>query len=365
MLKRDIRQNERFYKRWSALREPRYRKCLFSDECKREVINAHSVSKSVLKSMADNGHVKSPEMTFSNDGAGIPKPEILMVAEGINQASTGTFSCHYHDDHFREAIDQTPTKVNDPYVQDLLLYRAVLRELWLLLATNPMSSQMERDAPHITNSIPPWAQHIRRIESLLYLRRCLGESLGFDRSIGTTTPVKHMVRKVRTDYQILACSYAYGGTTVNVEVDLAKSEVTPTGVPTRHGGFEPHICWGFTVIPQTGEHTVLISWLEGSNAEDFFAHFRNLAGKELEAAVSAELLLFCERWFLSPKVWEAYNEEKQRAILTAYGNFPELMSGKFRWSDRGKRPWYEYAGVPNRHQLNLFRYDPSIFKNRP
>lgn len=319
----------------------------------------------MLKSIAENGHVTSPALRFPTDDAGLPRPDFQMVPEGINNASTGTFACLYHDNLFREAIDQTPIKADDPYVQDLLLYRAVLRELWLLLATNPMLSQMEREAPHITNSVPPWGHQTRRIESLLYLRRCLGKSLGLDRSIGTTTPVKHMVRKVRTDYQTLACSYAYGGTTVNIEIDFAKGELTPTGVPARRSGVEPHICWGFTVIPETGEHTVLMSWLEGSMAEDYFAHFRNLAGRELEAAVSAELIVFCERWFLSPKVWEAYNEEKQRAILTAYDNVQELMSGKYRWSDRGKRPWYEYAGVPNRHQLNLFRYDPNVFKKSP
>ena len=365
MLERDPRRNERFYKGLSAFGAPRYRKCLFSDECKREVINAHSVSKSVLRSMADNGHVKSPEMRFPKDDAGIAMPDIQMVSEGINNASTGTFACQYHDAHFIDAIDRTPIQADDPYVQDLLLYRAVLRELWLLLATNPKHSEMERDAPHITNFVPPWGHQSMRIESLLYLRRCLGESLGFDRSIVATTPVRHMVRKVRTDYPILACSYAFGGTAVNIEVDFAKGEVTPTGVPARRGGVEPHICWGFTVIPETGEHTVLMSWLEGSMSEDYFAHFRNLSGKELEAAVSAELIVFCERWFLSPKVWEAYNEEKQRAILIAYDNIQELMTGKFRWSDRGKQLWYEYMGVPNRHQLNLFRYNPNVFKNRP
>ena len=362
---RAVRQNKQFYEWWSALRAARYRKCLFSDECTREVINAHSVSKSVLKSIADDGHVASPDMSFPKDDAGLPKPYISMIREGINNASTGNFACHYHDAYFRNAIDQTPIHADDPYVQDLLLYRAVLRELWLLLATYPMHYQMERKAPRITNLLPPWAHPIRRIESLFYLKRCLGESLGYGRTIGPTTPVKHMVRKVKTDHPILACSYAYGGTAINFELDRAVGELTPTGAVQRRGGVEPHICWGFTVIPESSEHTVLMSWLDGSGAETYFTHFKNVAGRELEAAASAELIQFCERWFLRPRVWEAYNEEKQRAILTAYDNVAELMSGRYRWSDRGKLPWCEYAGVPNRHQLNLFRYDPSIFKSRP
>ena len=314
----------------------------------------------MLKSIANDGHVTSPDLGFPKDDAGNPRPDLAMAFVGVNQASTGTFACHYHDDLFRDAIDQTPIHVNDPRVQDLLLYRAVLRELWLLLAVHPTHSQMEQEVPRLRGHLPPWADIIRRIESLLYLRRCLSKSLGFDRTFGPTTPVKHMVRKVKTDYPILACSYAYGGTAVNVELDSVNGGLTPARTAQRRGGVEPHICWGFTVIPETGEHTVLMSWLEGSNAEAFFAHFKNAAGRELEAAVSSELILFCERWFLKPKVWCAYNEDKQQAILNAFNNLPHLMSGKYRWSDRGKQPWYEYADVPNRHQLNLFRYDHTV-----
>ena len=52
---------------------------------------------------------------------------------------------------------------------------------------------------------------------------------------------------------------------------------------------------------------------------------------------------------------------KREAILIAYDNFSELLSGKYRWRDRGEQPWHVYADVPNRHQLNMFRYNPSSF----
>ena len=357
------RRNRQFFEYLGAVRAPRYRQCLFSDDCKREVINAHSIAKSVLKSIADDGHVRSPKMTFPKSGTGIPKPDIQMVSEGINQASTGTFACHYHDDLFREAIDQTPIQVGDPHVQNLLLYRAVLRELWWLLATLPVFNKQEHNAPLISHLISPSNHPRTRIESLIYLKKCLGKSMGFERTDEATPPVRHMVRGVKTNHPIPACSYAYGGSTVGLDgvtgEPMTRSELQEIGIR------EPYECWGFTVIPERKEHTVLLSWLEGSNAEAFFTHFNNIAGKELEAAVSAELILFCERWLLSPKVWNGYNEDKRRAILDAFDNGPKLLSGGYRWIDRGKQPWHEFAGVPNRHQLNLFRYDPIIFTSRP
>ena len=74
--------------------------------------------------------------------------------------------------------------------------------------------------------------------------------------------------------------------------------------------------------------------------------------------MSAELILFCENWFLDPKVWAAYGTKKQEAMLTAYDNISELLSHRYSWVDKDdKTTWYEYLNISNRHQLNLFRYD--------
>ena len=165
-----------------------------------------------------------------------------------------------------------------------------------------------------------------------------------------------MVRGIRSDSPILATSSASGGSVL--ARDNRTGEFLSPDVIRAQMGIEPYSCWGLTIIPQEYEHTVLISWLEGSQSEKYFEHLRTTQGKELEAAVSAELILFSENWFLSPRVWAAYGAKKQEAILSAFNNLREMQSGQYSWLDKGdKTPWYEYLKIPNRHQLNLFRYN--------
>ena len=126
---------------------------------------------------------------------------------------------------------------------------------------------------------------------------------------------------------------------------------------------EPNTTWSFTIIPRERDHVLAITHLKNSSAQKFFEHFLTLSGKELEAAISAELIFFDENWFLNPNVWESYGTKKQDAILEAYDNFTELLSGKYNWMDKkDNAQWHEYLGISNRQQLNLFRYDASSFR---
>ena len=346
---------KRIYESLRILRQADYEKCLFSDDCTLAVIKGHSVSRAVLWSIQDNGHLLTPDLRLVENDAGQLQTKIEMVPVGIGRASTAPFVCHKHDQLFKD-IDEAPMNVADHSIRDLLLYRAVLRELWLLLGKRELFTDIYEKYLFPTT---PSNHPLTRIESLMYLRGCLSQSLGLGDSIGATTPVEHFARKVKSDSPILACSYAYGG--MAAEIDVRTGNVTSPNDLRRDGRMEPYTCWGVTVVPQEREHMVLCSWLKGSFAETYFLHIKEAHGRELEAAVSAQLIQFCERWFLNPKVWDAYNEAKREAILIAYNNFSEMLSGKYRWRDRGKQPWHVYADVPNRYQLNMFRYNPSNF----
>ena len=129
---------------------------------------------------------------------------------------------------------------------------------------------------------------------------------------------------------------------------------------------EPYMCWGFTVIPQRDEHLVLASWLKDSHAAKFFDHLGEANGRELEAAVSAELVVFCENWFLDPAVWDSYSQIRRQAIVGAYDNTQELLGGDYNWLlKRATTPWYDFMKVPNRQQINLFRYNEGVRQDLP
>ena len=280
MTPREVGQrNKAIHEHQEFLRRTRYRKCLFTDDCPEEVINAHSISRAVLEHIQDERHVVSPEMKFDKDEQGLSRPSVSFSSVGIGQASTGTFVCDTHD-NTSKAIDVTPMDLDDSKARDLLLYRAVLREMWVLLRTRPAAAFLNEFVPFLHN---PTNHPETRLESLVYLRDCIRRRLNIGTSIGEVGHVSHMVRRVKSDYPILACSYASGG---SVKAFDPKEDKT-LGVQDirRLAGIEPYTCWGITIIPQPQEHTVLISWLEGSHAQTYFDHIKKANNRELEEAV--------------------------------------------------------------------------------
>ncbi len=349
---------ERINERNRAIHEPlallhkgEYRNCLYEQGCAGRVVNAHAVSQAILSTIQDKSHLKNPQLIYEQDEQGRSHPRVEFKNVGIRQASIGTFACQSHEVAFKK-IDTIPMDFEDPEILNLLLYRAVLREIWLLSRIGQHTDWVDVRAPHLHR---PTIHPSTRLESLLYFRECIRPMLTTSDHDADKSRVQHMVRRVRSDYPILTTSSASGGSVL--AYDRYKEEVLSADDVRTKMGMEPYNCWGFSIIPQEKEHMVLVSWLEGSHAHLYFNHIRTAQGKELEEAVSAELILFSENWFLSPKVWTAYGAKKQEAILTAFANFSEMQSGQYSWLDKKEStPWYDYLNVPNRRQLNLFRY---------
>ena len=293
----------------------------------------------------------TPEVRVSAGPLSTKSVGEVFAFEGVRTASIGNFSCRKHDDIF-QPIDTTDIDFNDSRIRDLLWFRAVLREAWLLHKIRPHQQPIER-------FLPPSIRIANRLRSLSDCIQWLRTSL---MSPTIESPADHIVRRVKSEYPILATSYAYGGSTVAYDGETGME--IPTEVTRAVTGREPRECWGFTVIPREAEHVVVASWLKGSQAANYFQHFKEVDGRELEAAVSAELIGFCESWFLRPRVWESYNKRKKDAIVRAYRNSERLAAGGYRWIERGKKKWYEFMNIHNRHQINLFRYDKSVLEDR-
>ena len=100
-------------------------KCLVDEQCTEKAIKAHSMSRALLLTIADEGEVIIPEheLKYPGDLEVIPpfRPEV------ISKASTGRFACDKHDKVFNP-IDTLPMDFKDPTILNLLFYRAVLKE---------------------------------------------------------------------------------------------------------------------------------------------------------------------------------------------------------------------------------------------
>ena len=349
--------NKEIYEVFNRIYRNKHRRCLFADECTEEAVEAHSVSRAVLATIGHNGHVIAPMGRHEKDVEGRTGLDLGFDFKGIGVASTGTFACRTHENAFK-AIDTVPMDFNDPHIRNLLLYRAVLHEIWTLSRIRPGTDWIEERVPDM---LIPSIHPDMRLQSLLYMRDRIRALVTEGNQAKHASQVVHKVRRVKSNHPIVAVSSASGGSML--AFDHSRGEALPTSSLRERGGFEPYTCWGLTIIPHDDAHMVLASWLDGSPAATYFKHLEEVQGKELEAAVSAELILFCENWFLSPQVWNGYGQKRRQAILNAYDNILELVSGQYPWMDRSDRtPWHKYVKLPNRHQINVFRYDQSAFK---
>ena len=304
-----------------------------------------------MAKLQHDGHVITPKIRTKKDDSGRSALNLNFQQEGITQASTGTFACEEHDRIAFSMIDDVLMNFEDYRVLDLLFFRALLKEAWTLLITQRGIDYQETKGPL---PIAPSTHPRVRLESVLETIQRVSPFID-----GQNCPIlRHVVRYIRTEIPVLAASCAGGGLTI--AQDRYTGKVLTTNEARKSLEFEPNSVYTFTVIPRPDCHAVVASYLGGSVSESYFNHIRKLNGKELEAAISSELILFGENWFLNPRVWSAYGAKKQGAIVSAYNNINELTSGNYKWWDKGEKlAWYEYLNIRNRHQLNLFRYDKS------
>ena len=279
-----------------------YNKCLFEDDCTEPTISAHSISRAVLKTIQCNGKVITPNTRTSKDDSGRSHLNLTFTPEVTTRASTGRFSCQAHDSLF-DIIDANRIDFDNPKVLNLLYYRAILRETWTLSKSRTGTTYQESKGPSPTpSSIHPDTRLKALHDSISSIKPFL------DR---TDCPLTHIVRHVSTARPILTASCA-GGSAIRVN------------------GIDRSVSWAFSVLPQTREHVVVASYLKNSVAETYFSHFGKTNGRELQAAISAELIYFGENWFLHPKVWAAYGKTRREAIADAFNNVEELLMGKYR-----------------------------------
>ena len=302
------------YREWTSegftlLQKNAFNPCLATKDCNEHSIRAHSVSRAVLMDIQANGHVISPGTKLLGSKSGYSQPAIRFLRTGIRQASTGNFACQLHDGIFTP-IDDEAMDFGDGKRLNLLFYRAVIRELWQLLRVQRAVMWLEERM-----QLPgPQSGHPENRQKALYdLAARLRLLIDTDNSNNRAVQIEHIVRRFKTDQPVVAASCAGGGSELAFDrvtgQELSQNELHSI---TRR---EPNTCWGLTVVPRRYEHVVVASWIKDSLATHYFRHLTEVNGRELQAAVSGELIYFCENWFLHPTVWESYGEEKQQAIL--------------------------------------------------
>ena len=301
--------------------------------------------------MQEDGLVIQPEAKIRQTPSGRIGTHLQFESVGINEASTGHFICRSHDEAFKE-IDHSELDTSDQRTFDLLMYRATLKELWIQLRIFETNLRM-RDARPFRLPLDPEIK-LRAVVDLATRLKVHLETPSETESQSKIRTI-HLVRHIKSEIPFLAAASA--GSSADSVIDKRTGEIATLGDTRRYTGKEPNTSWTFTIIPRKKDHVVVASYIEESTSERFFNHIEKANGAELQQAVSAELLMFCENWFINPKIWEIYGKKRQEAIKKTYDNVDGLLDGRYRWANKRKNDtWYEHLEIGNRQQVNLFRY---------
>lgn len=329
--------NQELFRVLDLGRKNGFAECLVEEGCKGQPVSGHSVPRAMLKTISAGGTVIGPRHVSEKDNDGRAHMEVKFIPRGIGLTSTGYFSCAEHEKWFAP-IDAVDADWEDPKLLDLLFFRTAVWEMWQLEKLRPMEPYQPRRTPIVELSL----NHNMKLDAARETVRLIRPHL-----TRGTSPLTHIVRRVKSDHPILTAAC----------VGVAKD----VGLLNKQRIVTRPTAWTFSVVPRQSEHVIIASCLTDSTAPNKFSHFREVNGRELEAAVSAELILFGENWFVHPKVWDSYSFKKKESILRAFDNSEELATGGHGWRLRKPdEPWYKFLQIPNRHQLNLFQYNPSV-----
>ena len=343
--------NAQIFSQMRELKEFNPRECLHSQLCREMTVKAHSVPRAILSKMQVNGHVIEPVGKMVKDETGRATNLAIFKQTGINEASTGFFVCRYHDDLFRD-IDTPDPDLSDENILNLLMYRATLKELWTQIKVIEHARNASATIP-----IPIQLTPDVRLRAILDLTNRLKTQIegqgNHDQS--HTLKIEHIVKHIKTEFPFLAGSSATSSSDVVAQIDSGR--VAPLERSRNLTGREPNTSRTITVIPRNKDHVVVISYVQGSYAENFFSHIKGANGADLQEAISAELLVFCENWFIHPAVWRSFSGKRQTAFQQTYDNFEQLVTGEYDFRKKRKNvKWHEFLGITNRHQINLFRH---------
>jgi hypothetical protein len=266
--------------------------------CTAEAIRAHSVQNSrVLDLLVRDGHVKAP--TQRVDGA--RGPVISFDDVGRNQATTFSGFCSEHDATIFKPLDNNVFDPTDPEHKFLVAYRAVARELHVLM-----------DAV-----VKIQGTYLKRVE--------LGIDSGDEPTPAGMTAVDHMIRSYLTYEYKLPFDQALLSKTYHVvshDVVMLHHDEPTIAVCSLFSidGMSNADDWvrvALNVLPLNAVDSVAIFSYLPRDADLVRSALHRLLASEGEYQkylLSKLILNNCENFVVSPAYYDRWNTEKRKAI---------------------------------------------------
>jgi hypothetical protein len=276
--------------------------------CTTKVIKAHTISKSgSLKQIAENGHVMGTRTSLNE----LIKTEGVLVTKkvGINDASTFTGFCSYHDKELFAALEDRKITLSNEQLF-LLAYRSTSRELYAkeeqLLGIDFMKIS-DRGQPRQVQEIIQ--KEAKRQE--VGIKLALDELNSIKNEMDTLLlsrrfdEMNHFVIELSDVPDILV-----SGST-QPEFDFSGARLQNLGL---RGGKLSHLI--YNAISYENKGCFVFSWLSMHNkiCKRFIDSLTSLAPKDLSTALVKYCYTFCENTWASPVWWDNLDEGLQSEL---------------------------------------------------
>ena len=289
-------QPERFRKvarlMLSRLNSGSYRECLFcEDPSQRKKVRGHSIQRAVISEyLADNGHV----IMFSNEqimkliNERNADPSAIAKRVGVNQATTGFFTCSEHEQIFTP-IEQGTLNLKRSSHRFLFALRAIAYQTWRIKSVHDAWYY----AINETGSVPAsaivqlelFSERLQEAEGILKSMTRWYNDKEFER-------IKHKVLRLKTSPTLAVCEWSAFGN-------------------------ESYLKYGLTVLPINASHTTaMIHYFEEDTnmLYDSLGHLLATTKQKQKKILSRVIIEDCENVTLSPHIWNQFSSVKQQRI---------------------------------------------------
>lgn len=290
------------------------------NNCTKSIVRAHSVGKSLLKMIAESGHVYGfvPSHKNLNENAG----KFLPQKVGINEASIFTGFCSYHDNNIFRDIDNKIFTCS-PEQCFLFAYRAISKGLFAKINRIESSKRLEK-----------YFEMSMEIESQKYLQTTFSnEKKGLLAGLKDISILKHRYDKylkIRNFSQVCYLSVKFSApldlmssATIFPECDFEGNFLQDLGDLTK---IIEHIT--FSSFSDETNGYFLFVWEKGSNVcVQYVASLISKEKADIPNAIVRMLFKTSENIFFNPTWWE--------------GLVPKYKSNLTDMSLEGTHPEYE------------------------
>ncbi|AZC86677.1 putative cytoplasmic protein [Pseudomonas chlororaphis subsp. piscium] len=276
--------------------------------CSGSIIHAHTISKSgSLKTISESGHVMGTKPSLAqlirNNG------KLTLSKVGINQASTFTGFCSYHDKELFSPLEDFPITLSDEQLF-LLAYRSLSRELYAKQETTKTAEfirQSDRgqniaDQVSIQNSANAYGFGINLALQELHSIKAQMDDMLINKNFSS---MNHCVIELASLPKVLVSA------STQPEFDFSGNRLQNFGNPHQ---MMSHII--FNCISYDERGCFVFSWLDDSDdiCSKFIDSLINIGEQDISNALVRFCYSFAENTWASPAWWESLNPNEKDII---------------------------------------------------